>query len=70
MTGQEIRDFRESLNLKIGEFAERCGYSWSQIQRIETGRRNVPLRLVALINTFKGMKNGAKKKKQLGLSDV
>jgi predicted transcriptional regulator len=51
MTGLELRELREALGWTIAEFAKRVGYSWSQIQRMEVGRRNVTDRFVSNLKT-------------------
>lgn len=46
MTGNDLRAIRERAGMTIKTLAEATGYSWSQIQRMEVGRRNVSRRIV------------------------
>ena len=49
MTGKKLRKVREGLELTIEEFAQMLGYSWSQMQRMEKGRRKVSKRVLIIL---------------------
>jgi predicted transcriptional regulator len=53
MTAKELRKARERLGLTIQELADLSGYSWSQVQRMEVGKRSVSDRIVAFVSLLK-----------------
>lgn len=49
--GSKIRNIRNILGLTQTEFAEKLGYSYSLISKVEAGTRKAPDRLIKLISS-------------------
>lgn len=52
MHGKALRQLRTELGWTIKQLAEKTGYSWSSIQRMEIGNAEVSSKVVAILEAL------------------
>lgn len=52
LQGKKLRSIRQKQGLTIQEFADKTGYSWSQIQRMEKGSVVISERMLVILEAW------------------